>query len=49
MFNYSCDMVLFYNINSRLDVLIYWSWRIGDLEAKVFKDKLDLLDHFVGK
>ena len=35
VFNYACDMVCLYNTNSRLDVLIYGSWIIGDLEDKV--------------
>ena len=35
MFNSDCEMVCLYNINSRLDVLVYGSWDIGDLESKV--------------
>ena len=35
VFNYACDMVLLYNTNIRLDVLIYGIWRIVYLEAKV--------------
>ena len=35
LFNSYCDIICLYNINSRLYVLIYKSWIIGDLEAKV--------------
>ena len=48
LFNSNYDMVCLYNNNSRLAVLIYWSWSIGDLEAKVFKYGSEPLDHFGG-
>ena len=32
----ACDLVCFYNINSRLAVLVYVSCISGDLEANVF-------------
>ena len=34
MFDTDCDVVLFYNVNSRLTVFIYGSKKIGDLKAK---------------
>ena len=48
VFNSVCDIVCLYNINIRLDFLIYASCSIGNLEAKLFKDELEPLDHFVG-
>ena len=48
MINAACDMVCIYNINSRLDVLIYGSWNIRDSEAKVLLDGLEPLDYFGG-
>ena len=48
MFNSSFEMFFLYNINFRLNVLIYGSWRIRDLEAKFFKNGSDPLEHFGG-
>ena len=36
--NLNCELFCFYNINCRLNVLVYGSWTIGDLESKVFQD-----------
>ena len=49
MLNSDCDMVFLYNINSRLDVLIDRSWKVGDLVAKGFWDGSETLDHFGGQ
>ena len=46
--NYACDIVCLFNINSRLYVLIYGIWSIGDFETKVLKDGSEILDHFGG-
>ena len=35
IFNLDCEVVWFYNINCRLNVLIDGSWSIGDLVSKV--------------
>ena len=35
VFNSACEMVCLYDINGTLAVLLYRSWIIGDLEAKV--------------
>ena len=34
--NSDCDMVLLYNINCRLSILIDKSWSTGDVEFKFF-------------
>ena len=49
MLNSDCDMVFLHNINSRLDVLIDRSWKVGDLVAKGFLDGSETLDHFGGQ
>ena len=36
MLNLYCDTVCSYNVNVRLNVLVDGSWRIKDLESKVF-------------
>ena len=41
-------MVLPYNVNCRLTILVDGSWRIKDLDTKVLYDGLDTLDHFGG-
>ena len=44
-----CEVVCFYNIHCRLNILVYEIWSIGYLEAKVFYDGLHPLDNFGGK
>ena len=40
MIKQACDEGLFYDVNFRLNVIIYGSWSIVYLEAKVLKDGL---------
>ena len=46
VFNYDFEIVFLYNIHSSLAVLIYGSWSIRYLEAKVLYDESEPLDHF---
>ena len=43
------EVIFFYNINCRLNVLVDGSWSIGDFEFKVFKDGSEKLYHFSGQ
>ena len=46
MLNTYVDVVIFYDVKSRLTVLLDGSCIIGDLEANVLEDGADPLDHF---
>ena len=38
VFNSGCEYIFLYNIKSRLSILIYGSWIMGDLEANFLSD-----------